>query len=79
MDLLSVAKKRLTGNTFGERLRCARENAEMTQAELAEKLGIHRVNLNRYEKDKVKPSVDVAWQLADALGVALEELRGRSE
>ncbi|MBP3955487.1 helix-turn-helix transcriptional regulator [Gemmata sp. G18] len=76
MSVLTVAKSRLTGSSFGARLRCARELAGLSQHELAEAAGIHRVNLNRYETDKVKPAVDVAWKLADAVGVSLDELRG---
>jgi transcriptional regulator with XRE-family HTH domain len=76
MGVLEVAKKKLTGETFGERLRCARENAGLTQLELADKTGIHRVNLNRYENDKVLPVVDVAHSLAETLGVTVEDLMG---
>lgn len=78
MSVASVAKSKLTGKTFGERLRCARDLASMTQAELAEAVGVHRVNLNRYENDKAIPALDVAWKLADALGVELNDLRGES-
>ena len=75
MSVLIVAKKKLTGATFGARLRCARELADMTRAELAEQVGVHRVNLNRYENDKAIPALDVAWKLADAVGVSLTDLR----
>lgn len=78
MSVLDVAKKKLTGKTFGERLRCARDNAMLTQSQLADAVGVHRVNLNRYEKDKAIPALDVAWKLADALGVELDDLRGES-
>lgn len=79
MSVLSVGKKRLTGATFGARLRAARAAADVTQAELAERAGVHRVDVNRYENDKVQPSLDVAWKLADALGVALDDLRGAGD
>lgn len=79
MSVATVAKKKLTGTTFGERLRSARENAAMTQAELAERTGVNRVNLNRYENDRVVPQVDTAWKLADALGISLDALRGVQE
>jgi transcriptional regulator with XRE-family HTH domain len=80
MDLLSVAKKRLTGRTFGARLRAAREAARggegMTQQALADACDIHRIDVTRYENDKIVPSLAVAWRLADALGVSLDDLRG---
>ena len=72
---LIVAKK-LVGRTFGERLREARENAELSQAALAESVGINRVNLSQYERGKVIPSFELACALADALGVSVAELRG---
>lgn len=78
MSVLSVAKKPLTGGTFGARLRCARELAGLTQAALADAISIHRIDVSRYENDKVMPSLEVAWQLADALGVVLDDLRGSS-
>lgn len=76
MSVASVAKKTITGTSFGARLRCARENAGMTQEQLAERAGVHRVDVSRYENDKIVPSLEAAWALADALGVKLEELRG---
>lgn len=76
MSVAGVAKNKLSGETFGARLRCARENAGVTQGELAETVGVHRVNLNRYENDKAIPALDVAWKLADALGVSVDDLRG---
>lgn len=76
MSVASVAKKKLTGETFGQRLRCAREQAGLTQGELAEKAGINRVSLNRIENDKAIPALDVAFRLADAVGVTLTDLRG---
>ncbi len=62
--------------TFGERLRAAREAAGLTQAELADTAGIHRVDVNRYERGKFEPSLSVAFRLADALGVRVDDLRG---
>ncbi len=82
MSVLSVAKKKITGKTFGERLRSARlltrgkNRKAMTQQELADTVGIHRVTLVEYEGDKKVPPVDVAWKLADAVGVSLDDLRG---
>ena len=79
MGVLLVAKAKLTGATFGERLRCARELSQLTQVELAAKVGIGRVNLNRYENQNVMPAVDTAWKLANALGVSLDDLMGVSD
>lgn len=46
---------------------------EMTQAELAEKVGVTRQTVNAIEQGKYSPSLEVAFKMARALGVSLEE------
>lgn len=76
MSLLIVAKKKLAGVSFAERLREAREAESLTQAALAEAAGLNRVNLNQYERGKVIPSFKIVCQLAEALGREVGELQG---
>ncbi|VTT99003.1 xre family transcriptional regulator : Transcriptional regulator, XRE family OS=Sphaerobacter thermophilus (strain DSM 20745 / S 6022) GN=Sthe_2021 PE=4 SV=1: HTH_31 [Gemmataceae bacterium] len=72
--MLTVAKK--PARVFdGEALRRLRTEQELTQAELAERVGVHVVNLSQYERGKVVPSFDVACRLADALGVDVAVFR----
>ncbi len=52
---------------------------EMTQAELAEKIGVTRQTIIAIEKGKYSPSLEVAFQIARALGVSLDEVFGYHE
>ncbi|HKL14535.1 MAG TPA: helix-turn-helix transcriptional regulator [Balneolaceae bacterium] len=47
---------------------------EMTQAELAEKVGATRQTINAIEAAKYSPSLELAFKIADAFGVGLEEV-----
>jgi putative transcriptional regulator len=53
------------------RLRFDRD--EMTQAELATKVGVTRQTINAIEQNKYSPSLETAFRIADALGVAIGE------
>ena len=47
---------------------------EMTQQELAENVGVTRQTINAIELCKYSPSLEVAFKIARALGVTLEEV-----
>lgn len=64
---------------FGERLAQVRKKNKVSQEALAEKLGVHAPIIGRYERNDVKPSVEVAAKIAEALGVSLDYLTGLSE
>lgn len=49
-------------------------NNEMTQQELAEKVGVTRQTIIAMEKGKYAPSLELAFRLAYAFGVPLEEV-----
>ena len=55
---------------YGEDLKYKREEAGLSQLELANKTGISHQNINRWESGKVLPNIDF-------YGVTLEELIGR--
>lgn len=48
----------------------------MSQEDLAKKLDVHAPIIGRYERGEVKPSIEVAAKLAQALGVSLDYLTG---
>ncbi len=50
----------------------------MSQEQLAKTLKTTPTTIGRYERDEVKPSIEVATNIADALGVSLDYLVGRS-
>ena len=51
----------------------ARHN--LSQEELAEKVGVLRQMITRYECHLSKPTVDVAIKIAKVLGVTVEEIK----
>ena len=64
--------------SFGKRITEVRKEKEMSQEQLAKILNTTPTTIGRYERDEVKPSIDVATKIADALGVSLDYLVGRS-
>jgi len=61
-------------DSLGNRLREARERAGLTQAELAERIGVSRKTVNTVENGVFIPSTVVALKLAGALGCSVEDL-----
>lgn len=59
---------------IGERIRALRLDAGMTQEELAQRIGLKKQNISRYENSRVEPNIRTAKRIAEALGVSLEEM-----
>jgi len=49
-------------------------HGEMTQAELADKVGVTRQTVIAIEQGKYSPSLEMAFQIARAFGVRLDEV-----
>ena len=60
---------------FAYKLRELREAADLTQGELAERAGLDRVTVARFEAGTHPPSWPSIQALADALGVTCEAFR----
>lgn len=60
--------------TFGERITYARKQKKMTQGNLGKTVGTSGDIIGKYERDEIKPSIDTASKIADALGVTLDYL-----
>lgn len=61
-------------------LRAAREKVELSQKNLATKLGVDENTVWRWEAGRAQPSVDLGKQIAELLGVTVDELlRGPAE
>jgi putative transcriptional regulator len=57
------------------RIRALRfEHGEMTQAELAETLGVTRQTVIAIEQGRYSPSLEMAFQIARAFGVPLDDV-----
>jgi len=64
--------------SFGTRLLEARKKKGISQEELAKKLGTKGPAIGRYERDEMKPSIEVAARMADLLEVSLDYLVGQT-
>ena len=58
--------------TLGNHLKSLRVQAGLTQADLAERVGVSRKTINTVENGVFTPSTTLALQLARALGVPVE-------
>ena len=50
------------------------QNGEMTQQELADKVGVTRQTINAIEAAKYSPSLELAFKIADVFERPLEEV-----
>ena len=50
------------------------EHREMTQQDLAEKIGVTRQTINAIEAGKYSPSLEVAFRIAAVFGVRVDEV-----
>lgn len=60
--------------TFGERVTYQRKQKKWSQDELAKKVGTSAPIIGRYERDEIKPSIEVAGKIADELDVTIDYL-----
>lgn len=56
------------------RLRVLRAEANWTQADLAERLGVYRQAVNALETGKHAPSLDLAFKISAVFGQTVEEI-----
>ncbi len=50
------------------------ERKEMTQQELADRLGVTRQTVNAIELGKYSPSLEIAFKIAEVFGVPLDQV-----
>ena len=65
--------------SFGSRLLEARKRKGLSQDDLAKHLGTKGPAIGRYERDEMKPSIEVAAKMADYLDVSLDFLVGAAD
>jgi transcriptional regulator with XRE-family HTH domain len=70
---------RFSRRTFGRAVRRVREQIGLSQEDFAEQAGIHRTYVSSIELGKVNVGIEVASQLASALGRKLSELVREAE
>ena len=64
---------------YFQRLRDMREDADLTQADIAEYLGIHQTVYSRYERGFQTIPLELIIKLADYYHVSLDYLTGRTD
>lgn len=64
---------------FHEKLYTLRRSADMTQADLAEKLNVSRQAVSRWEMGTAMPDVDNLIAISDLFGVTLDDLLKNKE
>lgn len=65
-------------DTFGKRLRDRRKERGFSQNELAKMLETNHSVIGKYERDEVKPLIEVIIKIADALNVSIDYLVGKT-
>lgn len=70
----------MPGTTVSNRIRELRFHAgEMTQQQLADRVGVSRQTVVAIEKAKYSPTLELAFRIARAFGVSVEEVFWFSE
>lgn len=64
---------------FGEKIISIRKQKKLSQAELGKRAGINGDIVGKYERNEMKPSIETAKKLADALEISLDYLVGEGE
>ena len=66
-------------STFGKKLRECRELKGLSQNAFAKQLGIHHSIIGKYERNEVKPTVDVVKNMANTLETTVGYLLGETQ
>lgn len=61
------------------RIRVLRAERQWSQAELAERVHVSRNSINSVENGKFDPSLPLAFRIADAFGLRIEDVFERDE
>ncbi len=64
---------------FSKRFKQLRQTQELTQVQLAEKLGVKKQSVSNWENDNIMPSVEMLTKIADYFHVSTDYLLGREE
>jgi transcriptional regulator with XRE-family HTH domain len=68
--------KNVERTDFGQKLKAAREAAELTQEELARRSGIYVYGIAKFERGVREPTWPTVLKLAKALGVSVAAFEG---
>jgi transcriptional regulator with XRE-family HTH domain len=61
---------------ISERIKQLREEQGLTRVEMAEKLGLNKSSITRYENKNIRPTLDIMISIHNIFGVSLDWLSG---
>ena len=64
---------------FGQQLKKYRQNANITQKELAQRLFVSQQAVGRWETDKATPNPETVFKIAQIFGITTDELLGNTQ
>ena len=64
---------------FAIRLKNLRQSKELTQVQLAEKLGVKKQSISNWENDNIVPSLEMLVKIANFFHVSTDYMLGREE
>ena len=67
------------GDKFNENLKAARKHKEMSQKDVAEKIGVAKSTYSLYESGNREPNVQTIKKIADVLSTSTDKLLGLEE
>lgn len=62
---------------FANRIKYLRQSKELSQVQLAEKLGVAKQSVSNWENDNIMPSIEMLEKIADYFNVSTDYLLGR--
>lgn len=60
--------------TLGQAIRDNRKRLNMSQAELADRIGVSQKVISKYEKGSCRPPIDTVAAMAHVFGLAIDDL-----
>ena len=64
---------------FPKQIKYLRQSRALSQVQLADKLGVKKQSISNWEKDNIRPSVEMLEKIADFFDVSTDYLLGREE
>lgn len=65
--------------SFGERLTIVRKRKKLSQADVGKLIGINGDAYGRYERNEVRPTIEMATKIANSLNISLDYLVGKTD
>jgi transcriptional regulator with XRE-family HTH domain len=65
--------------TFGQHITALRKRKGLSQNDLGKQIGSSGDIIGKYERDEVKPSIEVVIKIADVLGSSIDFLVGKTD